>query len=527
MKCTSCKKRFALFLAAILLAGCFSGCDMLPFNKGDATSSSIENENEERTFTSIYKGRQTVKLATKQTTEIAINQEIGEQNYFKIELLSDVNLVGYIHYAAVDKAATTHKEKMYIEQGTSEFTMFLDAFRKGAFGNFAKKIEKITLQNVSGQEGNVRVTEVSVSNRTYDNQKTLYINNGKLKLGASLAAGGAICHLEKMDENVVEYLDGEGNVRIDKNVDASKVKVVSKEVNLINVHDLGREIQQSYYAIVDESHGYAPKDEVLYEGAVLYNPVQAGSAGDKQSQIIDYRCTDTEIYVKIRPQDWFFDNTQTDSYMENIYKFGENGVLMVYNRFVNFSQFTDMEKAQISSQETPAVYTVYPLNYFYCETQSGVILDPNLSSMMTSNKKTDLNDFVNEPYYYMMSQEKVPDDWFAFVNDKNFGVGIYVPNSDFYGASRGWASTAYDMIHNHSYNKEFHYVPRGEYVPSAYAVNYNYCSAPVIRRMVDFVPFEYEYAICVGTVDEMRGNFLCLKEAGTIQNEGLNAWENA
>ena len=525
MKNAKAKNKTALFLVLILSAGCFGSCFL---NKGDSSvsESSKEETVDPLAFDTLYESKSTVKLNHLQETEFTVHKEIGDKNYLRIELLTDVNLVGYIHYTDVDNPAKTHKEKIYIEQGATEFTMFLDAFRKGAFGDFSKKLEKITLQNVSEQEGAIRVTNIAVSGRTYDTQEMLYINNGKIKLGAWLAAGGSICHVERLGEDVVEYIDENGSVCIDKDVDASKVRVVTEEVNLINIHDLGREIQQSYYANVNESHGYAPTDTVLYEGSVLYNPVQAGSAGDKQTQIIDYSYTDTEIRVKVRPQDWFFNNTQSDSYMENVYTFGENGVLMVYNRFVNFSQFRGMEKAWISGQETPAVYAVYPLNYFYCETTDGVIKDPNLSPMMTSNKKTCLNESVSDPYCYELSKNKVPDDWVAFVNENNFGIGIYTPNADAYCASRGSKSIWYEMVANHSYHKGMYDLKNYKYIPSAYADNYNYCGSPVIRRMVDFVPFEYEYAIDVGTVDEMRKNFRHLTANQTIKNNGFKAWSD-
>jgi hypothetical protein len=43
--------------------------------------------------------------------------------------------------------------------------------------------------------------------------------------------------------------------------------------------------------------------------------------------------------------------------------------------------------------------------------------------------------------------------------------------------------------------------------------------------MVDFVPFEYTFALYVGTVDEMRDHFGKIKKDNEIPNKGIDAWE--
>ena len=517
------RKKISLFLAALLGLMSFSACDFLGKDNSSISGSVVDEE----TFEVLYKGKEAVNLAVGAQTEIPIGKDVGDKNYLRIKIATDLDIVGYIHYANNQNPNETHKEKIYIERNETEFTMFLDAFRVGAFGDFSKKIEKITLQNVSEEAGNLRIREVAISDRTYDNQEMLYINNHALKIGASLAVGGALCHVESLNRSVVEYLDKDGKVRIDEDIDASKVVAITDEVNLINIHDLGREIQQSYYANVDESYGYAPDDEVLYEGiggAVLYNPVQAGSAGHNQTQIIDYRQTEDEIYVKSRPQDWFFRNTQTDSYMESTYTFGEYNTLLVTNRFVNFSQFVNMESAWVSSQETPAVYTVHPLNYFYCETVDGVINDPNLKPATTGQPKLSVGDAVLENYYYVLFHEKVLGSWMANVNDKGFGLGMYMPMAERYNASRGWAMTRYELVYNNQYNTSIYDLSDRRFVPSAYVNNYNYLCPNITRRMVDFVPFEYGFALYVGTVEEMRDSFKKLDDDGTIDNSSMDAW---
>ncbi|MBR4943557.1 MAG: hypothetical protein IKZ28_05950, partial [Clostridia bacterium] len=379
----------------------------------------------------LYENEETSSLGAGAQTDISIAKEVGDKNYLTIKLINDVPLVGYIHYTDQNNTSKTHKEKFFVEAGAGTFSMFLDGIRIGAFGAFEKRIDRITLQNVDEETtGTVRVRKISISDRTYDNQEMLYLDNNMMKVGASLAAGGALCHLESLNRNVVEYIDNSGNVRIDEGIDPNAVNVITDQVNLINVSDLGREVQQSYYSNVTEENGYKPDDEVLYDSGFgygyKYNPVQAGSAGDKQTQIIDYELTENKLYITSRPQDWFFDNTQTDSYMESTYTFDKTGALIVTNRFINFAQFTGMDSMWACGQEIPAVYIVHPLNYFYCETVEGVINDPGLSPIPSNDYKQSLSQTMEGNYWYQLPADTVVGDWLANVNDKGFGLGMYI-----------------------------------------------------------------------------------------------------
>ena len=517
--------KIACLLAGLLGLASFSACDFggkeSTVDSGAVSETGTQTLCEDAVDKALIAGEQ---------TEIFIGKEVGDKNYLSIELQNDVPLVGYIYYTDPNDTTKTHQEKFFIEADAHTFSMFLDGIRVGAFGAFEKRIDKITLQNVEGRKsGVIRVSKVTITDRTYDNQEMLYLDNGIMKVGASLAAGGALCHLESLNRSVVEYLDNKGKVRIDENIDANEVNTISEAVNFINVHDLGREIQQSYYSNVTEENGYKPDDEVLYDGigdGYLYNPVQAGSAGDKQTQIIDYELTENKLYVKSRPQDWFFDNTQTDSYMESTYTFDEGGALIVTNRFTNFAQFTDMDKVWISGHEIPAVYIVQPLNYFYCETVDGVINDPGLSPIPaeSSIRRTSVLQEVEGNYWYELQASTVIGDWLANVNDVGFGLGMYIPNVQRFSASRGYKPTTYSLGYNNNYDSNIYDLSEYRFIPSMYVDNYNYFSPSVTRRMVDFVPFEYSFALYIGNVDEMREQFGTMKEKGTIKNEGIDNW---
>lgn len=520
------KNKFQKYAAWGLTLLLLAGCTPTTATSDSSTSQEvIEQEQDLYNFQQIYQSDKNYALTENESVEIAIGSDIGDKNYLKIELNTNVNLVGYIYYENSTNATQNNKEKIYIEKGATEFTTFLDAFRIGAKGAFKKKLAKISLQNVEQSEGNILVKSVKISDRTYDRTEQLYIDDGSLKLGTALSHGGAIRHIEKLNAGVVEYIDEEGNVRIEPNIlDTSGLELISDEVNLVNIFDLGREIQQSYYAMVTEENGYAPTEEILYDAYLRYNPVQAGSAGDKESQIIDYKVTDKEIYVKVRPTEWFFDNILSDSYMENRYYFDLPGVVIAYNRFVNFSQFTGMETTAITPQEMPAAYVVQPLNYFYCETTFGKIKDPNLSPVPTSTEKIGLFDGVTSDYFYHLRSEDVVGSWAAFVNDKSFGLGMYMPGVEYYTASRGSKTICYNDVVNHWSET---WLDTTEYIPSAHVTNYNYFSPGMHVKMLDFVPIEYEYAIFVGTIWDMKEAFELLQQQEKIDNSALRVWKMA
>ena len=505
-------------LAAIVLSGLLS---LLTLSACGGENTSTGNKK----LQVLYNEPTAYSLQIGESVEIPLQAEVGDKNYFSINLQTDVHLVGYIHYENSKNSAQTNEEKIFIEAGAKEFAAFLDAFRVGAQGAYDKTITKLTLQNVGQKAGNVEVKSVGISSRSYDRNAELYIEDGKLKVGTSLSMGGALRHLEKLNADVVEYLDGEGNVCIKSNVDKTQVDMVTDAVNFINIHDLGREIQQSYYSLVGEKNGYAPTEEVLYDGTLYYNPVQAGSTGDKQSQIIDFSISEGIIYVKTKPLEWFFDNTLSDSYMENTYILDGSGTLRVRNRFVNFSQFIDMDKTGARLQELPAVYLVHPLNYFYSETVEGDIFDPYLAPLMTSTQKLGLSHSVSGRYHYSLKNGKLKNEWSAFVNEDKFGVGIYMPGAQKYNASRGFTTSRYDFFDNHHHEEDIHNLPAMKYTPSAYVCNYNYFSPTSQLLMRDFVPLEYEYAIFIGSVDEMRSVFQTYRDSQIIDNYSLNAWE--
>lgn len=467
-----------------------------------------------------------------------VYSNIGNKNYLKMEIETDVNLVGYINYYSNENPTVINSEKFYIEANNTEFTTFLDAYRVGARGAFDKTISTISFQNVDHtKDGTFKFKSLNLSDRKIVTKEDMYITDGATVLGTSPFYGGCISYLERTDADIYEYMDSDGNICVDRDVDPDFVYQVSKEkVNLVNICDLGREIQPSYYSGVTEENGYKPdydpedKDSYyqgLTNGKPIYNPIQCGDYGGHTPQIIDYVYKEDYLYIKMKGQEWFFfTNIQANGYIEVTYYF-KDGALVVDNRYTDFSQFINEEEAPMHMQETPATYFVYPLNYFYCETRQGTVFDKNISAQNgRSQEKTSPRADVSGEYFYSLKGRNVIDGWCAFVNENKFGVGILMPNADRYIASRGQISTNYfNEKENTRYYKEYFQFEDSEIIPSYATFNYSYINPAIIRKMVNFVPLEYTYALYVGDVEEMRGVFGGLQESGVVTNEHLKSDE--
>ena len=467
-----------------------------------------------------------------ETVVYDIYSNIGNKNYLKMDLETDVNLVGYINYYNNDDPTHTHSEKFYVEEGATQFTTFLDAFRDGAYGAFDKTITTITFKSVdSTKNGNFTFKALGASDRRIETREELFISDGATVLGTSAFYGGCISYLERLDADIYEYMDFDGNICIDKDVDPEAVNIVSSDkVNLINICDLGREVQPSYYSAVDKEHGYDPDYEDIYDGLTgkpTYNPIQCGDYGDHSPQIIDYIYKSDYLYVKMKAQEWFFSNNiQANGYIEATYYFSE-GALIVDNRYIDFSEFVGEETVQMHTQETPATYFAYPLNYFYCETKMGTIFDCNINAMNNRSKeKTSLRDGVSGEYFYALQGKTVKDGWCAYVNENKFGVGIYMPNADVYYASRGQTDCNYlhgddKSNQNRRYYPEFFQFDESQLVPSYATFNYSYINPGIKRKMIDVVPLEYTYALYVGETSEMKTVFDKLGETKVVDNDHL------
>ena len=256
--------------------------------------------------------------------------------------------------------------------------------------------------------------------------------------------------------------------------------------NLINQHDTGRLVQQSYYGTAGND-AYQPGTS--FKVRWVYNPVQGGDQFGNASRLIDFEVGENTVYVKAQPQDWSLDNALTPSYMENTYTLFADHV-RVDNRFTDFSGWEHPAR----DQELPAFYTVSYLSRFTWYDGASPWSDGALSY------RDDLKfwgEYSAECTFPVRPGNT--ETWCAWISpESGFGVGLYVPNVDTLKAGR--------YLFNNSMD------------PENDATNY---VAPLkVIRMTSFRPIEYSYLLTSGSTEQIRETFRANRDF--TDNAGLN-----
>ena len=228
----------------------------------------------------------------------------------------------------------------------------------------------------------------------------IFLDNGTIKLGVDVNAGGAI-----------GYLSESGSA-----------------ASVINTHDLGRYVQQSYYS---GPNNFAPAGIAKHPSYANWpwNPVQAGDVYNNASNVLTSSNDGTQIYVKTQPKQWALANYAADSTMEQWVTL-DGYVATVRNRLsMNRS---DTTRYGALEQELPAVYTVSSLSKLM--TYNGTLpFEGGALAQIPNN---------GPPWTYWRATE----NWAAYVNTSNWGLGVFVPGAVRFmggmsGAPGGNAST--------------------------------------------------------------------------------------
>ena len=566
-------KKLAGLMALIMSLSCLTACDLSALLGGGTSSesSSIENVEEGEKSLEVLGEQEMVTLKKDESKTYAVNKDITGLDYIKLLVNTNVNLVGQFKYHDVADKDKIVTEDFFIEKGEEgdvEFKQFFDRFRKTGHGLFDKQLLSITVTNVDDAEGKVQMKKATVTSRVIDDyEREVYVTKGKMKVGADLATGGTLTFLQRLDYEgkTIDEVVRNNEVVIDVDAkstlnEANGDEYISSEVNLINIFDAGRQFQQSYYANVGGTKADTPDEmrEGGYSNAVQpddygsngynrgfcktadvngyywpYNPVQGGDVVSNPSQIIDYEVSENEIYVKVRAMDWSKgDNGEhytgtvmggetTKSYMENWYTIKGN-MVYVTNRFVDWNGFEGLEKVPEHSNELPAAYVVHPFHNYVCYDGK----DTTWKGELTKTEAP--GSWVKEA---VRNQNPI-EHWFAWVNDNDFGVGVYIPGTDVFVSGRSNSSTskklninsdAYDspLTNEYRYNKP----EAASRYTSCYVRNTSYTAPVVVWRMKSYVPMQYTYVISVDKVDVMRQQFKDLDENNVVDNSMLHSWE--
>ncbi|MCQ3035878.1 MAG: hypothetical protein MJ248_06690 [Bacilli bacterium] len=555
------KKTTLCTLSAIAIF-CLGSCSGKSTNTGSTnTNTGSSEQKEEIKFFELLPGyKNTLKVPANGELSLEVNKDIADFNYLQLLTKCNQNFKGEFIYANSAKTTQVVSEEFFVEASTemNDFRQFLDAYRptKQAVGNFNKIFKSIKFKNITNEEIEIQFGGLNYSDREIPAEdKEVYIEKDQLKVGMDLLTGGTLTYLERTEydgSSVDQVVDREGNVKIGLELEGTG-QLVTKHTNLINIFDAGRQIQQSYYASVGgygtteaEKTAKSNGDGGTQNGYTRnlcrtadpdgyywpYNPVQGGDEKVNFSQIIDYQVTEDTLYAKVRALDWGAsgsggygnpnENRVTKSYMENWFRI-KDGLLYASNRFIDWNGFTDIDNIPAHNIEIPATYISHPLhNFVTYDGASPWTNDANL------DRQAKLGPWKNGSYQTRRHSE----DWFGWVNDNDFGVGVYIPGATYYASGRSSASVNIsDSLNSGANNSKMAGIYKynkpdceSDY-QSCYVRNTNYTAPVKAVKLKNYIPLEYTYVVAVDYIKVFREQFKEIYNSGEVRNTGLSNWD--
>ena len=404
-------------------------------------------------------------------------------NQYVIKYSSDAYVKGELSFNGVI-------EEFFLEPAQNgTFSGYIDGFIDGTTRT---AISTVTFKPLDKKSMDFTLLAIDTSKATNPagSDGMVYLSDSSYKIGIDLDWGGALTYLEDLTNSVYSSVKKYGTktteVDFKSKVGTSTVSYsTSKNVNLINAHDTGRLVQQSYYGT-----GSYPYEPGMYGEAVWnYNPVQGGNLYNEPSKIVDLKITANEIYIKCRPLDWAKEQEYiTPSYMEAWYTL-EDGMMRATCRFVDYSGYP----AVTTTQEFPAFYCVEPLNDFVYYTGGEA-----WSSNNTKVNKTDLKFWGTATDQTFICNE----NWAAFKgdDDDSFAIGIYCPGqTNFYsGVYYGGNGST-----------------RCSTTSPATEDPTSYIGVVDTIHFQSYTPISYCYYIKTGNVDTIRSSFKAVAQSET------------
>ena len=273
------------------------------------------------------------------------------------------------------------------------------------------------------------------------------LNNGTIHLMQDLTRGGAISYISKAADTR----------------------------NIVNIADEGRFIQQSYYAgnsLNRQSEGQSPSWSPWN-----WNPILVGDYARNRAAIINSSKTATSLYVKCTPMLWDMNNKPAEAIMEQWTTIDGN-VIKVKNKLTCFRTDDLYGENVLRSQEIPAVYPISALKNLYSY----------FGSTPFTNATMDNPSVVNLSSGFWGTYNTVPEKWMAFVDDSQWGIGVYSPSATMFLAGMSGSAGAESTSGSTSY------------------------IAPLRKeRLMKNSVLEYDYYLIIGSLSEIRGKIYQIK----------------
>jgi hypothetical protein len=276
-----------------------------------------------------------------------------------------------------------------------------------------------------------------------------------LSLACALVAGSATAaavapHMSFLDNGVIRV-----GVNLDEGGTITYLSKSSDTNSVINDHDLGRQVQQSYYAGPDSFGG----------ASWPWNPIGAGDGYGHPSQVVSLTNDGATLYVRIVPMQWALSSVPGECFFESWITLDGNAVRVRY-RLTNHR--SDLTQYGAFGQELPAVYSIGTL--YRLVTYDG---DAPFTGAATRELTT-----VGPPWLTYTPTE----NWMALVNDAGFGLGVL--NTDSYTFIAGFAG------------------PPNVGGPSDDSTGY---IAPLRDEIIDHnITYDHDVALILGTTSDIR-----------------------
>ncbi len=263
----------------------------------------------------------------------------------------------------------------------------------------------------------------------------------------------------KPENDQWEFLDN-GQIRI--GVDKSRGACIgffgetATKRNVLNHYDHGRFIQQSYYGDADGSD---------WNGKPWrYNPIQGGSWRGKDARVLEFNIdADSGLYVKVEPRHWASGKPCPEAVMEQWITL-DGPVAHVRCKMA----YTGKDHRMARSQEMPAVF-----------------VDAVLKQLVYVQKEK----LVRRVPGWPNESGSTSEDWVAYVDDKDWGIGILTPGTSEFTCYR--------------------FKGDGKSGPRGSACSY---VAPIRKlRLEAGQSVEYDFYLTLGSIREIRRRFAVLR----------------
>ncbi len=190
------------------------------------------------------------------------------------------------------------------------------------------------------------------------------------------------------------------------------ISLASSTRNLVNIHDEGRYIQQSYYA--GSPLNRRAEGQASSWSPWPWNPIQVGDTYGHRAQILAYTQNQDTVYVRCIPMLWDMNNEPAEAIMEQWTVLDEN-VIHVRNKLTCKRTDSRWEENAWCDQELPAVYPISALKNLYTYT----------GDTPFSMAPVEKHNVINLSSGFWGIYHTATEHWMAFVDYNGWGMGVY------------------------------------------------------------------------------------------------------